>query len=73
MYMAQKQPYAYPYAGNQPGKEQNVKKMIENFSYGLNNQIGKGFSSKVYKGINEATGEHVAIKVTHLPPTQGNR
>lgn len=37
--------------------------MIENYSYGLSNQIGKGYSSKVYKGINEVNGETVAIKV----------
>lgn len=37
--------------------------MIENFSYGLNDLIGKGYSSKVYKGKNDLTYELVAIKV----------
>ena len=37
--------------------------MIENYSYGLNSQIGKGFSSKVFKGQNELNGETVAVKV----------
>ncbi|CAD8046461.1 unnamed protein product [Paramecium sonneborni] len=62
MYLAQKQVYSqhpsYPSSSSS-----NVKKMIENFSYGLHQQIGKGFSSKVYKGQNEVTGETVAIKV----------
>ncbi|CAD8046644.1 unnamed protein product [Paramecium primaurelia] len=62
MYLAQKQMYSqHPSYTN--GSSQNVKKMIENFSYGLHQQIGKGFSSKVYKGQNEVTGETVAIKV----------
>jgi SNF-related kinase len=40
--------------------------MIENFSYGLQDQIGKGFSSKVFKGKNETTQELVAVKVIDL-------
>ena len=37
--------------------------MIENYSYGLSDQIGKGFSSKVFKGRDETTHEPVAVKV----------
>lgn len=37
--------------------------MIEHYSYALHEQIGKGFSSKVFKGKNEKTGEVVAVKV----------
>ena len=37
--------------------------MIEHYSYVLNDDIGKGFSSVVYKGKDENTGEIVAIKV----------
>lgn len=37
--------------------------MIENFSYGLSDEIGKGFSSKVFRGKNDITGELVAVKV----------
>jgi uncharacterized membrane protein len=37
--------------------------MIEHYSYVLSDQIGKGFSSRVFKGKNEKTGEQVAIKV----------
>lgn len=40
--------------------------MIEHYSYSLNDLIGKGFSSKVYKGKNEKTGELVAIKVIDM-------
>lgn len=37
--------------------------MIENYSYGLNDQIGKGFSSKVFSGRDEKSHDPVAIKV----------
>lgn len=37
--------------------------MIDNYSYALHDQIGKGFSSKVFMGKNEKTGEVVAVKV----------
>ena len=40
--------------------------MIENYSYGLTDQIGKGFSSKVFKGKNETNQELVAVKVIDL-------
>jgi len=32
----------------------------------LNDQIGKGFSSKVYRGKNDKTSEPVAIKVAYI-------
>lgn len=41
----------------------NARKVIENYSYALIDAIGKGFSSVVYKGRNDETGELVAIKV----------
>ncbi|CAD8204719.1 unnamed protein product [Paramecium octaurelia] len=41
----------------------NARKVIENFSYALQDAIGKGFSSIVYKGRNDETHEVVAIKV----------
>jgi serine/threonine-protein kinase ULK2 len=40
--------------------------MIENYSYGLSDEIGKGFSSKVFKGKNETTQETVAVKVIDM-------
>ena len=40
-----------------------TKKKIEHYSYVLDDTIGKGFSSIVYKGINEKTNEKVAVKV----------
>ncbi|CAD8127073.1 unnamed protein product [Paramecium sonneborni] len=36
--------------------------MIEYFSYGFHQQIGKGFSSKIQKRQNQMTGETVAIQ-----------
>lgn len=35
---------------------QYTRKKIENYSYGLNDVIGKGYSSQVYKGRNDANG-----------------
>ena len=36
---------------------QYTRKKIENYSYGLNDVIGKGYSSQVYKGRNDANGK----------------
>ena len=41
-------------------------KTIEHYSYCVNDQIGKGFSSKVYRGTDNHTGGKVAIKVIDL-------
>jgi hypothetical protein len=35
---------------------QYTRKKIENYSYGLNDVIGKGYSSQVYKGRNDNNG-----------------
>jgi serine/threonine-protein kinase ULK2 len=43
-----------------------TRKKIENYSYGLNDVIGKGYSSHVYRGRNDDTNENVAIKVIDL-------
>jgi hypothetical protein len=43
-----------------------TRKKIENFSYGLNDVIGKGYSSHVFKGRNDDTSDSVAIKVIDL-------
>ena len=40
--------------------------MIDHFSFYLQDQIGKGYSSKVYKGKDERTGETVAITVIEM-------
>lgn len=32
-----------------------LRKKIEDYSYGLNDKIGHGFSSNVFTGINEKT------------------
>ncbi|CAD8158675.1 unnamed protein product [Paramecium octaurelia] len=36
---------------------------VEHYSYSVNDQIGSGFSSQVFKGKNENTNETVAIKI----------
>ena len=36
---------------------QFTRKKIENYSYGLNDVIGKGYSSQVYKGRNDNNGK----------------
>lgn len=43
-----------------------TRKKIENYSYGLNDAIGKGYSSQVYKGRNDSSDEPVAVKVIDL-------
>lgn len=44
----------------------HLKKIIGDYSYCLKDQIGKGFSSLVYRGRNEKTGEIVAIKAVDM-------
>jgi len=41
-------------------------KFVKNYSYGLLDYIGKGFSSEVFKGKNDSTGEIVAIRVIDM-------
>jgi hypothetical protein len=41
------------------------RKKIENFSFLLSDSIGKGYSSTVYKGLNDLTGT--------FPSTQANK
>lgn len=40
-----------------------MMKTIEGYTYKINENIGKGYSSTVHKGINDKTGEQVSIKV----------
>lgn len=56
----QLQPNKLPPAGS------DIRKKIEDYSYALMDVIGKGYSSLVYKGINEKTREVVAIKVIDI-------
>lgn len=42
------------------------KKLIEKYSYYLPDVIGQGYSSMVYQGKNEETGEVVAVKVIDM-------
>ena len=43
-----------------------TRKKIENYSYGLGDTIGKGYSSQVYKGRNDDSSQAVAVKVIDL-------
>lgn len=38
---------------------QYTRKKIEEFSYGLNDVIGKGYSSQVYKGRHDESGTFI--------------
>ena len=49
-------------ASYQPG----TRKKLENYSYPLEDIIGKGYSSQVFKGRNDLTNEPVAIKVIDM-------
>jgi hypothetical protein len=39
----------------------NINKKIKNYSYNLADRIGKGFSSIVYKGINDTTSNNIIL------------
>jgi serine/threonine-protein kinase ULK/ATG1 len=45
-------------------------KKIKNYIYDPAQIIGSGFSSNVYKGLNELNGETIAIKVLELSKIQ---
>ena len=49
-----------------PDPTEELTKNIEHYSYVLSDQIGRGFSSTVYKGKNKQSGNAVAIKVINL-------
>jgi hypothetical protein len=41
---------------NNKNGSQYTRKKIEEYSYGLNDVIGKGYSSQVYKGRHDQSG-----------------
>ncbi|CAD8133892.1 unnamed protein product [Paramecium pentaurelia] len=48
-------------------RRQNItRKQIDHYSYLLNEEIGRGFSSKVYKGKDDVSQEPVAVKVIDM-------
>ena len=49
----------------------DLRKKIEDYSYGLRDIIGRGFSSVVYRGSNDRLREKVAIKVIDLKSING--
>ncbi|CAD8140140.1 unnamed protein product [Paramecium pentaurelia] len=49
---------------NKAGSE--TRKAIDHYSYAINEEIGRGFSSRVYKGRDENTAENVAVKVIDM-------
>ncbi|CAD8106978.1 unnamed protein product [Paramecium sonneborni] len=51
-------------AHNKGGSE--TRKAIDHYSYAINDEIGRGFSSRVYKGRDENTLEPVAVKVIDM-------
>lgn len=50
--------------------EHKLVKKIKNYIYDPVQIIGSGFSSNVYKGLNELNGETIAIKVLELGKIQ---
>lgn len=56
---------------NQPLGNNELRKKIEDYSYGLKDVIGRGYSSVVYRGHNDKTKEKVAIKVIDIRAIQG--
>ena len=58
--------------GEKKGNEDEHKlvKKIKNYIYDPVQIIGSGFSSNVYKGLNELNGETIAIKVLELGKIQ---
>lgn len=51
---------------NNKSNSQFTRKKIEEYSYGLNDVIGKGYSSHVYKGRHDQSDEPVAVKVIDM-------
>ena len=49
----------------------DLRKKIEDYSYGLKDVIGRGYSSVVYRGSNDKTKEKIAIKVIDIRAIQG--
>lgn len=47
-----------------PGR--NVTKKVQNYYFNLNDVLGRGSFSTVYKGVEERTEEVVAVKVVEL-------
>ena len=43
-----------------------MMKTIENYTYKINENIGKGYSSTVHKGVNDKNGHPVSIKVIEM-------
>ena len=44
--------------GESGKQNQYTRKKIESYSYGLVDEIGKGYSSRVYQGRHDDTGTH---------------
>lgn len=51
-------------------EEPKMVKKIKNYIYDPQEVVGSGFSSKVFKGVNELTQETIAIKVLELSKIQ---
>ena len=51
-------------------EEPKMVKEIKNYIYDPQEVVGSGFSSKVFKGVNELTQETIAIKVLELSKIQ---
>jgi hypothetical protein len=51
-----------------PALQPGTRKKLEHFSYALNEIIGKGYSSQVFRGKNELTSTLIALPQTTPSP-----
>lgn len=56
---------------NNKNSSQYTRKKIEEYSYGLNDVIGKGYSSQVYKGRHDQSGTSSFIQ-NNLSPSKSS-
>lgn len=47
-------------------QQADLRKKIEDYSYGLNDILAESTESKIYKGLRETNKETVAIKVVDI-------
>jgi hypothetical protein len=49
-------------ASKRQEESNSMRKKLEDYSYLLTNNIGKGYSSQVFKGRNDLTGNPLSIQ-----------
>lgn len=59
--------YNYKKPSTAIGSSTDIKNKIKHFSYSMSDKIGKGFSSIVYKGMNDLTSTFFVIQIRWWP------